>query len=112
MMLQEGLRIVEANRVDERWAAAPKLLKGTARNDAFRAVRHAQRFTEYAFHSLAVAHKNVAGLADWIGSHETQAIATRVFLALEQYLFGKRGRPRFKGSRRPLHSRGLPASIT
>jgi putative transposase len=51
-----------------------------------------------------VAHKNAAGFAGRIGSHETQGIATRVFRALEQYPFGKRGRPRFKGARRPLHS--------
>ncbi|TXC79094.1 hypothetical protein [Paraburkholderia azotifigens] len=104
VMLQDGLRIVEAVRADGRWAAALKLPKGAARNDAFKEVREAHGFTEFAFHSLAVAHKNAAGFADRIGSHETQTIATRVFKALEQYLFGKRGRPRFKGARRPLHS--------
>ncbi|WP_341318703.1 hypothetical protein WN982_27250 [Paraburkholderia sp. IMGN_8] len=102
--LQDGLRIVDAIRGDERWSAARRLPRGTGRYNAFRAVREAHRFTQYAFHALAVAHKNAAGFADRIGSHETQAIATRVFLALEQFLYGKRGRPRFKGVHRPLHS--------
>lgn len=78
--------------------------KGSSRNEAFKAIRKEHGFTEFAFHALAVGHKNATGFADRIGSHETQTIATRVFQALGQYLLGKRGRPRFKGTRRPLHS--------
>ena len=49
-------------------------------------------------------HKNAAGFSGRLGAHETQKIASRVFAALQEYAFGKRGRPRFKGKNRPIHS--------
>ena len=49
-------------------------------------------------------HRNASGLGDCIGSDPAQKIASKVFSALEQYLLGVRGRPRFKGIERPLHS--------
>jgi hypothetical protein len=39
-----------------------------------------------------------------IGAHECQRIAERAFSAAEMYALGVRGRPRFKGKGRPLHS--------
>lgn len=102
--LQDGLRKVEALRADLRWAAARKMQKGPKRNEAFKAVRVAYEFSEYSLQAIAVAHKNAAGFHSRIGSHETQKIGTRIFKALEQHLIGKRGRPRFKGAKRPLHS--------
>src|SRR5690606_25367371 len=57
-----------------------------------------------AFESAAIHHKNAAGFAGRIGAHETQALATRIFNAFEQHLYGQRGIPRFKGHKRPLHS--------
>ena len=102
--LQGGLRIVDVMRLDPRWDAARKPPKGDARNEAFKAVREAHSFTEFSLQALAVSHKNAAGFAVRIGSHETQAIGTRIFKALEQHVFGRRGRPRFKGKKRPLHS--------
>jgi transposase len=102
--LQAGLRIVDAVRGDLRWATAQKMPRGSARNEVFKAVRASHGFSEYEFHAIAVVHKNAAGFDTRIGSHETQKIASRVFAALEQYLFGVRGRPRFKGVKRPLHS--------
>ncbi|MBC8742029.1 transposase [Paraburkholderia sp. UCT31] len=103
-VLADGLAIVEALRADPRWGAARRMKKGAARNEAFSAVRTAHGFTDFSFTGLAIRHKNAAGFSSRIGAHETQAIGTRVFKALEQYVFGKRGRPRFKGLRRPLHS--------
>jgi hypothetical protein len=39
-----------------------------------------------------------------ICAHEAQQIARRVFQALNMYALGLRGKPRFKGKSRPLHS--------
>ena len=39
-----------------------------------------------------------------VGAHECQVIAQQAFSAVDLYAFGKRGRPRFKGKGRPLHS--------
>ncbi|MDA8383210.1 MAG: transposase, partial [Betaproteobacteria bacterium] len=76
---------------------------------ARRAIRHSRTatrfgFSEYALHSVATAHKNAAGFSDRLGAHETQKIGTRVWKAVSECVFGARGRPRFKGGNRPLHS--------
>jgi hypothetical protein len=102
--LQDGLRIVDALRADTQWNLARKMPKGAARNDAFNAVRKAHGFSNFSLQAVAVGHKNAAGYEDRIGTHETQKIGERIFKALEQHLLGKRGRPRFKGVKRPLHS--------
>jgi transposase len=74
------------------------------RNAAFKACNIHFGFTEYALHAVATAHKNAAKFESRLGAHETQKVASRVFAALQEYAFGKRGRPRFKGKHRPLHS--------
>ena len=109
VMLQDGIRIVAAIRADERWAAARAMPRATedqriARGEAFKSVRVAHGFTSSAFDRRAIEHKNRAKFTGRIGSHETQKIAGRIFAALEQWLLGKRGKPRFKGFKRPLHS--------
>jgi transposase len=61
-------------------------------------------FTSAAIISFARTCKNEAGWKDSLGSNVTQRIAEQVFAAMQQYSFGKCGRPRFKGANRPLHS--------
>lgn len=108
-LLQDGLLIVDALRADPAWAAARSLPRTTpaqreARAEAFRAARRAHSFSDYDFQSRATFHKNSAGFSDRLGSHVTQKLGTRLFKALEEHLFGLRGRPRFKSTKRPLHS--------
>lgn len=109
VLLQEGLGLVDRMRADPAWAAAlalPKKLdeERIARSDAFRAVRAAHGFSDFAFQSRATLHKNAAGFADRLGANVTQKAGTRAFKALEEWVYGLRGRPRFKGVQRPLHS--------
>jgi putative transposase len=109
VLLQDGLRILDALRADPAWALARALPRASAeqralRQEAFKAVRAAHGFTEFDFQARAIQHKNAAGFTGRPGSHVTQKLGSKVFAALEQYLFGKRGRPRFKGVKRPLHS--------
>ncbi len=61
-------------------------------------------FTPAAIITFARNCKNEAGWKDRLGSNVTQRIAEQVFAAMQQYSFGKRGRPRFKGASRPLRS--------
>jgi len=110
-VLGEGLKTLSLVRESKAWVAAKALPKGDpgsserkARHAAFKACNARFGFTEYALQSVATAHKNAAGFADRLGAHETQKIASRAFAALQEYAFGKRGRPRFKGKHRPLHS--------
>lgn len=108
-LLLEGLMKVDALRAAPAWAAARALPRVTdeqrqARAEAFRDVRRAHSFREYDFQSRATFHKNAAGFSDRLGAHVTQKLGTRLFKALEEHLYGLRGRPRFKSIRRPLHS--------
>lgn len=108
-VLQSGLDILDSLRNDPQWEAARRLPNKTkeaaaARGAAFSAVRTKHGFTEYSLQRVATSHKNAAGFSDRIGSNITQKIGTRVFKALDEYLYGARGKPRFKGVKRPLHS--------
>ena len=109
VLLKEGLSIVQAIRNDPAWEAARKRPKADkeqriVRAQAFQAVRKAHHFTDFDFQHLAIKHKNAAGFAGRLGSHTTQKLGTKVFKALERYLLGLSGQPRFKGVKRPLHS--------
>ena len=110
-VLGDGLKALALMRESKTWAAAKAMPKGEpksderkARNAAFKACNERFGFTEYSLHAVATGHKNAAGFADRLGAHETQKIASRVFASLQEYAFGTRGRPRFKGQLRPLHS--------
>jgi hypothetical protein len=56
----------------------------------------AHGFSQYDLRDFAVAYRQGCWANDHLGSHDTQAIGFRAYRALEQYLYGKRGRPRFK----------------
>lgn len=110
-VLGDGLNVLALMRQSKAWTLAKAMPKGEpksavrqARNAAFKACNFNFGFTEYALQSVTTAHKNAAGFDNRLGAHETQKIASRVFASLQEYAFGKRGRPRFKGKHRPLHS--------
>ena len=108
-LLQEGLACIERIRQDSDWATARGMPRKTeqqrkARAEAFRAVRRKHGFSDYDFQALAVACKNAAGFAGRLATHLAQKLGTKVYKALDAHLLGLRGRPRFKGKRRPLHS--------
>ena len=103
-VLDEALKRLDLMRQSKAWQDARTLPRGKARNTAFRDGNTAFGFSEYALHSVATRHKNSAGFADRLGAHETQKIGSRVWKAVAEYAFGIRGRPRFKGRNRALHS--------
>jgi hypothetical protein len=102
-VLGESLRRLERLRASAAFAHACSLprtdAKGEpnkARSRAFGEANAAAGFREYDLHAWVgpIFHS-------WIGEHldlmTVQAMATRAFRAVQQYAFGKRGRPRFKG---------------
>lgn len=103
-VLDEALKRLALMRQSKAWQATRTMPKGKERTAAFKDCSTRFGFSEYALHSVATAHKNAAGFADRLGAHETQKIGTRVWKSVSEYAFGARGRPRFKGRNRPLHS--------
>ena len=109
MMIQAGRSMVTARRVDQQWEIARKLPAKTkpqieARQLAFAALRKHYGFREYDFHKTIAVHKNAGSFAGRVGANVAQKLATRVYKSFEEYVFGKRGLPRFKGYQRPLRS--------
>jgi putative transposase len=108
--LGESLKRLALLRQSKAYQAAQKMPRGRtgrgatekqkrmakARAGAFREANATVGFREYELHSWAKQFNHC-----WIGEHldinSIQKLATRAFKAVQQYGFGKRGRPRFKG---------------
>jgi len=74
------------------------------RTQIFIEIRKTIGFTKENFDALVAIHAKAAGFNKRIGSHELQVIAKKVFNALNDWIKRKKGKPRFKGYKRPLHS--------
>ena len=103
-VLNDGLKRLDAMRSSAGWLSARTLPNGKPKSNAFRVCNKQFGFSDYDFQSLATKHKNAAKFDDRLGANETQKIGTTVWKAVSEYAFGLRGRPRFKGKNRPLHS--------
>jgi putative transposase len=108
--LGESLKRLGLLRQSKAYQAAQKMPRGKtgkgatrkqremakARAGAFREANAAVGFREYELHAYAKQFNHC-----WLGEHldinTIQKLATRAFKAVQQYSFGKRGRPRFKG---------------
>jgi hypothetical protein len=104
VLLQDGFARVAAMRADPAWVQARTTPTPAKKQAAYDAVKAQYGFTSVAFDALVKDHAHAAKFSGRIGSHEMQRIATQVFTALADWVYGKHGRPRFKGRQRPLHS--------
>ena len=102
--LSEALRRLDLMRQSKEHQAARKLPRGKkgsrvakARATAFRKANKRFGFREYDLHAWATQHISHQWLGEHLDSNTVQTLATRAFRAAQQYAFGKRGRPRFKG---------------
>ena len=109
-VLGESLRRLTQMRESVEWHAARGLPKGgpksterKARARAFYAARTRFGFSYVALQKFAESCRDGCWIGAHLGSHDTQTVSLRAFVAVEQYALGKRGRPRFKGKGR-LHS--------
>ena len=106
-LMRESLAYARARAMPKTLSKKPNKERATA----FAALRHAYSFTSDSISAFGTQCKNDAGWNDErprtdprIGAHECQRIAERAFSAAEMHAFGVRGRPRFKGKGRPMHS--------
>jgi putative transposase len=95
-------------KADPAWQAARQLPRLTTKERAvraatFRAVEQAHGFTADAAQSFASSLRR-----SWVREHlpaqETQNLGTRAFDAVRQWHLGRKGKPRFKNTKRGLHS--------
>ena len=102
-LLSEGFKRLQAMRSDPVYASLRGEKDPTKKRAGYKHLRDKFGFSEYALSSFATSLKNQLW-KDHLGAHEPQTLAKRVFAALDEYQFKKRGKPRFKGRKRPLHS--------
>lgn len=103
-VLGEALKRQRLMRESKSWQKARLLKDQKERSAAFRKISSEYTFTSASLSAFGTTCKNGAKWNDRLGAHETQRIAERAFAAVEAFGFGKRGKPRFKGISRPLHS--------
>jgi len=103
-VLGEALRRQSLMRESKAWRKAQGLKDKKERSATFRKVCTEYSFTSASLSAFGTNCKNRAGWDNRLGAHETQKIAERAFASVELYGYGKRGKPRFKGTKRPLHS--------
>ncbi len=96
--LGEALRRARLLRERRAHRSARRLPKGAERSAAFRAARRSVEFTDAALQRYAVRLRQRA-FRDRLDVHVAQKLASRAFAAANEWLLGKRGRPRFKGYR-------------
>ena len=94
--LGEALRVLDLMRQSKQWQRARALPKGEKRSAAFKACIERFDFKSSMTDRFAISCKNACSIGDHMSSNETQKVALRAFLAVKEYSFGKRGRPRFK----------------
>jgi putative transposase len=100
--LGEALKRLRLMRDSKEWKKAkalPSRIEGKpnkARSDAFKAVRERFGFTSGAIQKFGEQCRDACWIGDHLGSHDTQTTTLRAFHAVEEYLFGTKGKPGFK----------------
>ena len=95
--LGEALKRLRRLQASPEYQAACQLRRGSQkRTAAFREADQQAGFREYDLHAYATQFNH-----SWLGKHldsnTVQKVASRAYQAAQQYAFGKRGKPRFKG---------------
>ena len=77
-----------------------KLIKNKERSSLFKQAREKYLFGEYDLHKYLSKKYSGTWLTQHIDSLVAQKLASRAFKAVEEYAYGKHGRPRFRAKRR------------
>jgi putative transposase len=100
--LGEALRRADLMRESRAWQAARELPKevdakpNKARSEAFSVLWKKFDLTQRGIEKFGEECRDSCWIGEHINSHDTQTTTLRAFRAVEQYVFGARGRPRFK----------------
>ena len=101
--LEEALRRGRKLREDPAFERAKEMKQGEAKTAAFRALREHYGFTRSSLQAhVNELRKSYPGVAAY--THEVQELSDQAFEAVARWHYGKGGRPRFKSTRRGLHS--------
>ena len=85
------------------WSVARKLDKGPVKTKAFRDLRTKHHFSERELMSVGSSFRT-AERREKIGSQEAQVLGRRAYQAVNRWILGLGGKPRFKNKSHGLHS--------
>ena len=102
--LGECLRKIALIRQSHDWQKARTLVKSkehtSERKELFKQAKKMYVYSEYDLHSFVANLRRACWIGKHIDSSTAQKIATKAFKSADEYLYGKRGKPRFKGYQR------------
>ena len=98
--LGESLKRLDEMRRDKRWKDACKMAKGKARNNAFKSLAEYYGYTRNAIEAYGTRIRHTPHLKNHINAAVSQSFANRAFDTTQDYQFGTKGRPRFRGKNR------------
>lgn len=104
--LGECLNRIKLIRESKKWQQAYKIHKSknkkqsAIKNKLFKEAKESYQYSEYDLHSYAKVIASKCHIGSHLDSLAIQKIATRAYAASEEYFYGKRGKPRFKGADR------------
>ncbi|MBF0505168.1 MAG: transposase, partial [Candidatus Omnitrophica bacterium] len=90
-------KIFVSSKPSENNKVKVKEINNPERAQTFKDLNKKFEFNEYSLHAFAAITKNACHIGDHLDINTCQKIATRVWSAVQQFAFGKRGKPRFKG---------------
>lgn len=91
-VINEGLKRIQLIKQSKVYQEAKKSKDKQSYNKA----RKLYKFSDYDLQKFAIKSKNNCFIKDHLKTHIAQKVATRAYLALDKYLKGKGGKPRFK----------------
>lgn len=94
--LGEALRRLKLARESKTWQKARKEKNKSARSKLYQSVQKTYQLSEYDLHAYATTAGKKSRFNQHLDSNTIQKIATRAHQSMSEYMYGKRGRPRFK----------------
>jgi putative transposase len=96
-VLGEFLKRLKKMRDSELYKSAALEKDKTLKREIYRKAEKLSLFSEYDAHAYATKIKNSCYFKEHTDGHTPQTVAKRAWKSIEEYRFGKRGKPRFKG---------------
>ena len=96
--LGECLKRLRLIRDSKDFQKALRIQKGKKRAEAFNVINEKFGFRAGDIHKYTTKGRNACHIGEHLDANTCQTVATRAFRATQQYAFGKRGKPRFKGA--------------
>jgi putative transposase len=95
-VLSEALVRLSVMRESRAFKELRAMPKDKPRTEAFKALNAKYGFTSSQMQKFAETCRDSCWIKHHLGSHDTQTTSLRAFRAVQQYAFGKKGRPKFK----------------